>query len=159
MLESATSKMLSEEHAIIILYNLLCALNHIHSANIMHRDIKSSNLLIDDKCNIRICDFGLARNIPSKEKNYNLEKLQSRLYELENLERAIAKQDISVELKSCMDSKKGSKRTLSPNICTRTHRAPEVIAADNFYNEKLDIWSLGIVLAEVMLQVQSNLNK
>ena len=75
------------------------------------------------------------------------------------MERAIAKQEISVELKSSMDSKKGSKRTLSPNICTRTHRAPEVIAADNFYNEKLDIWSLGIVLAEVMLQVQSNLNK
>ena len=73
LLESATSKMLSEEHVIIILYNLLCAMNHIHSANIMHRDIKSSNLLIDDKCNIRICDFGLARNIPTKEKNDNLE--------------------------------------------------------------------------------------
>ena len=72
MLDSPTTKMLTEEHLIIILYNLLCAINHLHSANVMHRDIKSSNLLIDDNCNVKICDFGLARNIPTKDKNQNV---------------------------------------------------------------------------------------
>ena len=50
-----------EEHAIIVLYNLLCALNFVHSANIMHRDIKPSNILINSSCQVKLCDFGMAR--------------------------------------------------------------------------------------------------
>lgn len=33
----------------------------------MHRDIKPANLLIDSKCTVRFCDFGLARVAPSKD--------------------------------------------------------------------------------------------
>jgi len=51
----------SENHMLIILYNLLCALNFMHSANVMHRDIKPANILIDANCGVKICDFGLAR--------------------------------------------------------------------------------------------------
>ena len=51
----------SEEHMIIIMYNLLCSLNYLHSANIMHRDIKPANILLDYECRAKICDFGLAR--------------------------------------------------------------------------------------------------
>mmetsp|Transcript_17938 Transcript_17938/g.43904 ORF Transcript_17938/g.43904 Transcript_17938/m.43904 type:complete len:95 (+) Transcript_17938:640-924(+) len=40
-----------------------CALNYMHSANIVHRDLKPSNILVNRKCQIRICDFGLARDI------------------------------------------------------------------------------------------------
>ena len=56
---------LSKSHEIIILYNSLCALNFIHSANILHREIKPSNMLIDDSCQIKICDFGLSRTAVS----------------------------------------------------------------------------------------------
>lgn len=57
---------LEEGHVITIIYNLLCAVNFIHSANIMHRDLKASNILIDDNCTIRICDFGLSRVMKPK---------------------------------------------------------------------------------------------
>ena len=50
-----------EEHATVVLYNILCALNYLHSANIMHRDIKPSNILINDNCQVKLCDFGMAR--------------------------------------------------------------------------------------------------
>lgn len=50
----------------VILYNSLCALNFLHTANVMHRDIKPSNLLIDNQCGVKICDFGLARSCPEK---------------------------------------------------------------------------------------------
>ena len=55
---------LDEDHIITILYNSLCALNFLHSANIVHRDLKSANLLIDSDSNVKICDFGFARAMP-----------------------------------------------------------------------------------------------
>jgi serine/threonine protein kinase len=48
----------------IILYNQLKALNYLHSANLIHRDIKPQNILIDQYSRIMICDFGMARTIP-----------------------------------------------------------------------------------------------
>lgn len=47
----------------ILMYNLLLAIKFLHSAGIMHRDIKPSNILITQDCNIKICDFGFARNV------------------------------------------------------------------------------------------------
>ncbi|XVF78516.1 hypothetical protein PTKIN_Ptkin14bG0140400 [Pterospermum kingtungense] len=39
---------------------LLCGLDHCHSRGILHRDIKGSNLLIDNNGILKIADFGLA---------------------------------------------------------------------------------------------------
>ena len=50
-----------QDHAVVILYNLLCAINFLHSANIMHRDIKPANILINSNCQVKICDFGFSR--------------------------------------------------------------------------------------------------
>ena len=36
-------------------------MNYLHTANIMHRDIKPANILVDGDCQVKLCDFGLAR--------------------------------------------------------------------------------------------------
>lgn len=61
MINDISSTDLKEAHVKIIIYNMLCSLHFIHSAGVMHRDIKPANVLIDDQCQITICDFGLAR--------------------------------------------------------------------------------------------------
>jgi mitogen-activated protein kinase 1/3 len=44
-------------------YQALRALKFIHSADIIHRDLKPANLLVNANCDLKVCDFGLARSI------------------------------------------------------------------------------------------------
>lgn len=53
---------LSREHIKFFLYQLLRGLKYIHSANLIHRDIKPPNILLSlDDLMLKIGDFGLAR--------------------------------------------------------------------------------------------------
>jgi len=52
---------LTNEHCQFFIYQVLRGLKYVHSANIIHRDLKPRNLLVNSNCDLRICDFGLAR--------------------------------------------------------------------------------------------------
>ena len=56
-----SKEILSDDHIRYFLYQILSALHHIHQAGVLHRDLKPSNLLINSDCQLKICDFGLAR--------------------------------------------------------------------------------------------------
>ncbi|BFZ63973.1 mitogen-activated serine/threonine-protein kinase [Saitoella coloradoensis] len=56
---------LTDSHYQSFLYQLLCGLKYIHSANVLHRDLKPGNLLVNADCELKICDFGLARGYSS----------------------------------------------------------------------------------------------
>jgi serine/threonine protein kinase len=60
------------------LYQILRGLKFIHSANVIHRDLKPSNLLLNANCDLKICDFGLAR--PSSESDMMTEYVVTRWY-------------------------------------------------------------------------------
>jgi serine/threonine protein kinase len=64
------------------MYQLLKGLNYMHSANLLHRDLKPSNLLLSPQCNLKICDFGLARHLDHKsvEENVLTEGVATRWY-------------------------------------------------------------------------------
>ena len=53
----------NERQLIKIVYNTLLGLSFIHYTNVIHRDVKPGNLLLSSTCEIRICDFGLARTV------------------------------------------------------------------------------------------------
>ncbi|NXC14132.1 MK15 kinase, partial [Corythaeola cristata] len=55
--------LLKDIHKCYILYQLLKATKFIHSGNVIHRDQKPSNILLDADCFVKVCDFGLARSL------------------------------------------------------------------------------------------------
>ena len=51
----------SEKTAKFLFKQIMLGIQYIHSHNIVHRDIKLENILIDLNNNIKICDFGIGR--------------------------------------------------------------------------------------------------
>ncbi|RXH70633.1 hypothetical protein DVH24_013379 [Malus domestica] len=127
-LSKAGEKHLPVELALCIAKNVACALVELHSKHIIHRDIKSANILIDlDRKRadgtpvVKLCDFD--RAIP----------LRSYLH-------------------TCCIAHVG----IPPaNVCAGTPRwmAPEVLLAvheQNIYGLEIDIWSFGCLLLEML---------
>jgi len=67
---------LTNSHYQYFLYQILRGLKYIHSADVIHRDLKPGNLLVNSDCELKICDFGLARG----QVDYDEEKPQMTEY-------------------------------------------------------------------------------
>ena len=64
----STSCVLTTSHfSQYFIYQTLRALKALHSADVIHRDLKPSNLLLNANCDLKVCDFGLARSVKTAE--------------------------------------------------------------------------------------------
>lgn len=108
MLKSMGSFVLEERFVKTLFFQLLIGLNECHSRGIMHRDLKSANLLINSEAFLKIGDFGMAS-----------------------------------------DCKKA--REHDHNVVTLWYRAPELLMGERFYGPEIDIWSAGVVFAEMII--------
>ncbi|KAK9236934.1 kinase-like domain-containing protein [Lipomyces kononenkoae] len=74
---------LTDSHYQSFIYQILCGLKYIHSANVLHRDLKPGNLLVNADCELKICDFGLARGFstdPAENAGFMTEYVATRWY-------------------------------------------------------------------------------
>ncbi|KAI9203307.1 kinase-like domain-containing protein [Polychytrium aggregatum] len=60
---------LTDDHFQYFVYQMCRGLKYIHSANVLHRDLKPGNLLVNADCELKICDFGLARGYSDSSDN------------------------------------------------------------------------------------------
>ncbi|CAG8236097.1 unnamed protein product [Penicillium salamii] len=102
----AASKQLESQFTQFFTYQMLRGLKYIHSAGIIHRDLKPGNILINDNCDLKICDFGLAREQDAQMTGY---------------------------------------------VATRYYRAPEIMLTWQKYTYAVDMWSVGCIMAEMIL--------
>lgn len=63
---------LTIDHIQYFIYQILRGLKFIHSSNVLHRDLKPSNLLLNSNCDLKICDFGLARGVVEDDQKGSL---------------------------------------------------------------------------------------
>lgn len=74
---------LTDQHYQSFIYQVLCGLKYIHSADVLHRDLKPGNLLVNADCELKICDFGLARGFsedPEQNAGFMTEYVATRWY-------------------------------------------------------------------------------
>ncbi|KAI0563537.1 mitogen-activated protein kinase 7 [Gracilaria domingensis] len=108
----ASNQAISADHTQYLTYQLLSGLKYIHSAGVIHRDLKPSNILLTQQCQLKICDFGLARDAPRTEE---------------------------------------TQERMTAYVATRWYRAPEILLGGR-YSEAVDVWSVGCILAEIVLR-------
>ena len=89
----------------------------------MHRDLKPSNILVDGKCNVKITDFGLARQMSAQ--SALLTRHDSMIWE---------------------PHEGPPERQMTQHVVTRWYRAPELITIQNTYSAEIDMWSVGCIM-------------
>ena len=125
------SQKLSNDHTCYFTYQIFRGLKYIHSANVLHRDLKPSNILVNSNCDLRICDFGLAR-IADPEYDHTgclTEYVATRWYRAPEV-------------------------MLNAKVCAKQKRSSFNLTIFFFkyfqgYTKDMDIWSVGCILAEM----------
>ena len=93
---------LTDDHCQYFIYQLLRGLKYIHSADVLHRDLKPSNLLLNANCDLKICDFGLARtNTQDKNRDFMTEYVVTRWYRAPELLLSCAEYTVAIDVWSC----------------------------------------------------------
>ncbi|KAL7504065.1 hypothetical protein ACHAXN_005163 [Cyclotella atomus] len=115
----------SEVQAKSLMWQLLDVLEYMHERKFVHRDLKSSNLLITKNFQVKLADFGLARCLDDGNPRMISSDARDRDYSNEG--------------------------EFTNKVITLWYRPPELLLGETRYGTAVDIWSAGCILAEIIL--------
>lgn len=146
-------------HVRWFLYQLLLSVKYLHSAKILHRDIKPANILLTESCDLKLCDFGLARTMEDEsdegDEDRDIIGVAGKPSEAEQSadpSAATAGGGHAAHSGAAGDgSGSGVGRTMTKHVVTRWYRAPELpLYNDGMYTYAIDMWSVGCCYAEML---------
>ena len=127
---------LSDAHFQSFIYQTLCGLKYIHSANVLHRDLKPGNLLVNADCELKICDFGLARGYSPGGNNTNA--------------RGAANQGFMTEYVATRWYRAPEIMLSFANYVSDRADPRAVQRLIRMQGPAIDVWSVGCILAELL---------
>ncbi len=159
-----SSEYICSEEIKRIIYELLTGVKYMHSAGVLHRDIKPGNVLLTSDRRPKICDFGLARGgIDTEQIPVKFEKRKKpRLEDGPHWDMVSSGTFESEETKDEEDKRTRMEDKLaatSPHleltsyVVTRWYRAPEIILCKSDYGAGVDVWAVGCIFAELLLML------
>lgn len=110
---------------------ILSGLNYLHERDIIHRDIKGANMLVDNKGGIKITDFGISKKIDDSMSC----TFRPSVISLTTLSVAL----VAPGHRAHRPSLQGSVFWMAPEVVKQTA-----------YTFKADIWSIGCLVVEML---------
>jgi len=86
LMDTDLAKLLSRKERLLddqckfFVYQMVRAMKYLHSAHVLHRDLKPANVLVNANCDLKICDFGLARYLDPEERGEKTDYVVTRWY-------------------------------------------------------------------------------
>lgn len=146
---------LSFEHHAYFMYQLLKGMAYIHSAGVIHRDLKPGNLLLNANCDLKICDFGLARGgVPLLVTVDPFDSVTPAEIARNGTVAGAATAPVTSPAGSATSLPPGTVAPAAPDnltdyVITRWYRPPELLLMCP-YGHAADMWSVGCIMAEAL---------